>query len=157
VADSALCIAFGVVLLVLAIVADVVGSEVRRRADRRADELRQRADRRAGELVRKFLMPAELEQLRCRAYLDVPSRATAGRIYRIPAQPGIVTVIEYGKPIMRLCLLPTRALPAAEHVLVHKLLLEGAEADYWQRANCFAWGLGGGSPGIPAPITPSKP
>jgi hypothetical protein len=36
---------------------------------------------------------------------------------------------------MRLCLQPACSVAEREHVLVHKLLLEGAEREYWQRAN----------------------
>jgi hypothetical protein len=94
-----------------------------------------RADRRADLLVRELLTPIEFDQLRVQGYLDVRSRLTTGRIYRIPAQPGFVTVIDWGRKELLLCAQPTRTIPAAEYVLVHKMLLEGAEEDYWKRAN----------------------
>jgi hypothetical protein len=93
------------------------------------------ANQRANMLVRELLSPDELEQLRSNGYLTVPSRSTPGRVYRIPAQPGLVIVVDAGEPGIRLCLQPARSLPEPEHVLVHKLLLEGAEREYWQRAN----------------------
>jgi hypothetical protein len=93
------------------------------------------ADRRAERLVRDLLTPAELAQLQKHGYLDVPSRAVPGRIYRIPARPGLVTVVEANRPAVRLCLQPARPFPAPEHVVAHKLLLEGAEDEYWRRAN----------------------
>jgi hypothetical protein len=43
--------------------------------------------------------------------------------------------VDAGKPGIRLCLQPTCSVPEREHVLVHKLLLEGSELEYWQRAN----------------------
>ena len=93
------------------------------------------ANRRADMLVREFLTPDELSQLQQSGYLAVPSRSTPGRVYRVPAQPGIVTVVDAGKPVMRLCLQPAYSLPEREHVLIHKLLLEGAEREYLRRAN----------------------
>jgi hypothetical protein len=86
-------------------------------------------------LIREFLTPDELGQLQRCGYLAVPSGTTPGRVYRIPARPGVVTVVDAGKPGIRLCLQPTCSVPEREHVLVHKLLLEGSELEYWQRAN----------------------
>lgn len=86
-------------------------------------------------LVRAHLTDEELGELQRYGYLSVPSATTQGRVYRVPARPGPVTVVEAGKPVMRLCLQPATSLPEPEHVLVHKLLLEGAELHYLQRAN----------------------
>jgi hypothetical protein len=94
-----------------------------------------RANGRADMLVREFLTPDELGQLQLYGFLTVPSGSTPGRVYRIPAWPGFVTVVDAGKPVIRLCLQPACSVPEREHVLVHKLLLEGAEREYWQRAN----------------------
>lgn len=99
---------------------------------------RSRAAQRADRLVRTLLTPAELRQLDEEGHLDVPSRSTPGRIYRIPARPDLLTVLDAGKPVAWLCLRPARAIPEREHVIVHKLLLEAAEADYWRRANCVS-------------------
>jgi hypothetical protein len=93
------------------------------------------ANRRADMLVQELLSSDELDQLRRHGYLTVPSSKTPGRVYRIPAQPGLVIVVDAGEPGVRLCLQPARSLPEREHVLVHKLLLEGAECEYWKRAN----------------------
>jgi hypothetical protein len=121
---------------------------------------RQRAQRRADTLVRELLTPDELGTLQARGYLDVPSRITPGRVYRIPARPGLVTVIDAGGFATRLCLVPARGVPERELILVHKLLLEGAEDEYWQRANRLTglWWPGpdpaqvvlwtGGAPGV---------
>jgi hypothetical protein len=92
------------------------------------------ANRRAVMLVRELLSPNELDQLRRDGYLTVPSRSTPGREYRIPERPGVVTVVDGGEPGVRLCLQPAHSLPEREHVIVHKLLLEGAEQEYWRRA-----------------------
>jgi hypothetical protein len=101
----------------------------------RGELARTRAQRRADTLVRELLTPDELGTLQARGYLDVPSRLTPGRVYRIPARPGLVTVIDQGQLATRLCLVPARTVPEPELILVHKLLLEGAESEYWQRAN----------------------
>jgi hypothetical protein len=93
-----------------------------------------RATRRAEELVRRFLSTAELEQLDSRSFLDVPSRAHAGRFYRVPAYEGIVTVFESGFMIQRLCIRPSEQLPSREHVLAHKAMLESSEDEYVRRA-----------------------
>jgi hypothetical protein len=106
------------------------------------------ANRRAEKLVRELLTPDELGQLQRDGYLAVPSGSTPERVYHIPARPGVVTVIDAGKPVMRLCLQPAYSLPEHEHVIVHKLLLEGAEQEYWQRANRLIGQL------WPAPIAP---
>lgn len=101
----------------------------------RGERRRKRAQQRADALVRELLTPDELGTLQARGYLDVPSRITPGRVYRIPARPGLVTVIDAGGFATRLCLVPARTVPERELILVHKLLLEGDEAAYWQRAN----------------------
>ena|SRR5579871_3456694 len=94
-----------------------------------------RANRRAVQLLDKLLDPTELAKLRAVGYLEVQSRSTPGRRYRIPQQPGFVTVFDEGIPVLCLCSQPTTTLPAAEYVLLHKILLEGAEDDYWTHAN----------------------
>lgn len=96
---------------------------------------RVRANRRAAHLVRGLLTPKEVHLLESRGYLDVASPSTPDRVYRIPACPGTVAVMDRGVISAWLCAQPVRSLPAAEHVLVHKLLLEGAEAEYWLCAN----------------------
>jgi hypothetical protein len=93
------------------------------------------AERRAEALVREFLTADDLSMLHYEGYLTVPSGGTPGRVYRIPARPGAVIVVDDGAPVVQLCLVPVRAIPEPERILAHKLLLEGAEADYWQRAN----------------------
>ena len=109
---------------------------------------REAVDHRADLLLRHLLTPEEIECLQSRGHLDVPSRTLPRRVYRIPADPGLVTVIDDGVPTLWLCAQPVRSLPASEHVLVHKLLLEGAESEYWRRANQFvSRGSNQGGPG----------
>lgn len=81
--------------------------------------------------------------MREHGYLDVPSRLSPGRIYRIPVDPGLVMVFNGPKLIMRLCLVPLRRVPRSELVLVHKLLLEGMEEEYWRQANRMIGGWWG--------------
>jgi hypothetical protein len=94
-----------------------------------------RAARRADLLVREVLSAAELAELDERGYLEVPSRTWPARRYRVPAWPGWVIVVEDGRAVSWLCLRPTRALPPRELVVVHKLMLEGAEQEYLRLAN----------------------
>jgi hypothetical protein len=109
----------------VACAAVVIGTSVRSR----------NATRCAEALLRQVLTSAELDQLNTLGYLDVASRTTPGRTYRVPASQGLVTVLDDGHVTMRLCLVPSRTVAEREHVLVHKLLLEGAEAEYWRQAN----------------------
>ncbi len=100
-----------------------------------------RAERRAEAVVRKLLTPLELRQLDVQGYLEVASGLTPGRVYRIPSSPGLVTVIDSGSLVTRLCLQPAQRLPDREHVLLHKLLLEGAEDVYLKTANSINPGV----------------
>lgn len=52
-------------------------------------------------------------------------------------QRGIVQVIENGRAIMRLCLQPVECLPDADIVVLHKLMIEGNEEAYLQKANKY--------------------
>jgi hypothetical protein len=98
---------------------------------------RREASARAATLVRQLLTADELKQLRVEGYLDVRSLSTPDRVYRVPGEPGLITVMDNGGGTMWLCAQPTRGLPPSEEVLVHKLLLEGAEEEYLRRANWF--------------------
>jgi hypothetical protein len=93
------------------------------------------ADRRADLLVRELLTGGELSDLERSGYLEVPSRIVPGRIYRVPEFRGSVRVVDGGSPAGGLCLQPTDEIPPRELVLLHKLMLEGAEADYLRIAN----------------------
>jgi hypothetical protein len=100
------------------------------------------ADHAAEALLRDVLPPEQYQQLRSRAYLEVPSPTYAGRIYRVPRGPGQVMVVEGGRVIERLCLQPVDYLPEADIILMHKLLIETDERRYLETANHFprsAW------------------
>lgn len=90
---------------------------------------------RADVTLRELLTPAEYAQVVERGYLEVPSRSYPGRIYRVPADGSAVVVHQPRTSPLYLCLRPVDRLPGAETVLVHKLLLEAAEEEYWRRAN----------------------
>lgn len=95
------------------------------------------ADHTAETLLRDSLTRQEYAQLCSRAYLDVPSRAYSDRVYRVPRGPGQVQVVVGGKVVERLCLQPLEALPEADIILMHKLLIEGDERMYLETANHF--------------------
>lgn len=95
------------------------------------------ADHHAEMLLRDKLSHEEYRQLSSHSYLEVPSRSYANRIYRVPRGPGQVQVVEGGRVIERLCLQPLEALPEADVILMHKLLIEGDESAYLATANHF--------------------
>src|SRR3989475_5202039 len=92
------------------------------RAWRAAEE---RADERAEALLRELLSEEEYRQLGQLGYLEVRSRAQPGRRYRIPRHCGLVQVLEDAAPITQLCVRSTEPVPAADGVLMHKLMIEG--------------------------------
>ena len=100
--------------------------------------------RRAQHLVRHVLSDQEYAQLRHEGFLEVPSRARPGRTYRIPAGGSPVAALEPDGRVVYLCLQPTEPIPRVELVVVQKLMLEGAEEDYWRRANRVGRALGRG-------------
>ena len=101
---------------------------------------RHEAEQRARVLLRQLIGDAEFERLTKRGYLDVPSTLFPGRIYRVPYFQGMVNVIEGGIGTMQLCIVPTRWVPEADVVIIHKLLIEGDEARYLRLANHFPAG-----------------
>jgi hypothetical protein len=99
------------------------------------------AESRAKVLLREMLTENQYQQLiRC-GYLEVASPSTYNRIYRIPGAGGLVKVYEGGCPIMELCLQPAEPLPDGDVVVMHKLMIEGNEQEYLQKANHFAPGI----------------
>ena len=100
--------------------------------------------RRADALVEGVLSPDELAQLRRDGFLEVRSRSRPGRTYRIPSGGSPVAALEPDGRVVYLCLQPAEPIPRQELVVVQKLLLEGAEDDYWRRANRVGRALGGG-------------
>ncbi len=99
------------------------------------------AQNRARNLLREMLSPAEYQQIARCGYLDVKSASFEQRIYRVPATGGLVKVIDRGCPVMELCLQSVEPLPEGDVVLMHKLMIEGNEQEYLQRANRFAPGI----------------
>jgi hypothetical protein len=96
---------------------------------------RRDADRRAERLLRDVLTPDELTWLDGRGYLEVPSRAHPGRTYRVPRDGGVVVMYERGRAVAGLCVQSVEPIPMADAVAMHKLMIEGAEEVYLQRAN----------------------
>jgi hypothetical protein len=103
-----------------------------------------RARRQAEDLVRHVLSDAEYAQLRREGFIEVRSRRVPGRGYRIPAGGSPVAALEPDGRLVYLCLQPALPVPPQELVLIQKLLLEGDEDEFWQRANRVGRALGRG-------------
>lgn len=95
------------------------------------------AERRAADLLRAVLTAEQCRQLLWRGYLEVPSPTTAQRVYRVPRSRGYIQVFENGQVVMRLCVQPVEYLPDADVVVLHKLMIEGNEEYYLQKANKY--------------------
>jgi len=95
------------------------------------------AERCAGDLLRDTLTSEQLRQLTWHGYLEISSPTEPQRVYRVPKLKGYVQVIENGRAIMRLCLQPVECLPDADVVVLHKLMIEGNEEAYLQKANKY--------------------
>ena len=93
------------------------------------------ADQRANELLRSVLSSEQYEQLTRSGYLDIPSPHNAGCIYRVPRVQGLVKVIEQGRHRESLCLQPLERVPEADHIVMHKLMIEANEETYLRTAN----------------------
>jgi len=92
---------------------------------------------RTPHLLRDILTAEQLRQLTWRGYLEISSPTKLQRIYRVPRSKGYVQVIENGRVNMYLCLQPVECLPAADIVVLHKLMIEGNEEAYLQKANNY--------------------
>jgi len=99
------------------------------------------AESRAKALLRETLPDSQYQQLNKLGYLEVSSPSNEHRIYRIPGTGGLVKVYERGCAVMELCLQPAEPLPDSDIVLMHKLMIEGDEQEYLQKANHFAPGI----------------
>jgi hypothetical protein len=95
------------------------------------------ANEKAEKVVISVLSPTEYQQLHQLGYVDIASPSYPGRYYRVPAGQGMVSVMESGRCIERLCAQPTTPIPDREIVLIHKLMIEGNEQEYLQTANHF--------------------
>ena len=102
-----------------------------RRSDRGA------AEARATALLEDLLTEDERRQLERDGYLGVPSPSRPGRTYRVPRHRGQVRVYEGRALVMTLCVGPVGRLPDGDVVLLHKLMIEGDEAEYLRAANRF--------------------
>lgn len=99
------------------------------------------AESRAKALLREMLSEYQYQQLIKFGYLEVDSPTISHRTYRIPGTGGLVKVFENGSPTMELCLQPAEPLPDGDVVVMHKLMIEGNEQEYLQKANHFAPGI----------------
>ena len=95
-------------------------------------------------MVAGVLTEAECLQLRRHGYIEVQSRLVPGRRYRVPRGGAPVASLEPDGRVVYLCLQPAKSVPRNELVVLHKLLLEAAEAEYWQRANRVGRAMGRG-------------
>lgn len=95
------------------------------------------AERRAHELVSLMLNREQLAQLNGLGFIELRSRLITGRTYRVPRRRGQVQVYEQGHHAGSLCIQPTRWVPDADVLLMHKLMIEGNEAEYLRTANFF--------------------
>jgi hypothetical protein len=95
------------------------------------------AQERADALLRHVLGEESYRLLDRRGYLDVTSPSRPRRIYRIPRHHGQVKVYEGGVPVMALCVQSVEPIPDGDAVLMHKLMIEGNEAEYLKVANRF--------------------
>jgi len=99
------------------------------------------AEGRAKALLREMLSDSQYQQLLKFGYLEVSSPSIDNRVYRIPSAGGLVKVYERGCAVMELCLQPAEPLPDSDVVVMHKLMIEGNEQEYLQKANHFAPGI----------------
>ena len=100
--------------------------------------------RRADALVSRVLSEKERSELRSNGFFEVPSGLVPGRRYRIPVGGAPVAALEPDGRVVYLCLQPDAPVAHNELVVIHKLFLEGAEAEYWQRANRVGRAMGRG-------------
>ena len=103
-----------------------------------------RARRRAEDLVRHMLSDGEYAQLCREGFIELRSRRVPGRRYRIPAGGSPVAALEPDGRLVYLCLQPVLPVPRQELLVIQKLLLEGDEDAFWQRANRVGRALGRG-------------
>jgi hypothetical protein len=106
-----------------------------RKRSPRSYRLRAEAERRAELLLRDVLTDVEYQQFVRRGYLEVRSTTFPSRTYLVPERQGPVTVCEYGRPIMRLCVQCVDRVPDHDTVAMHKLMIDGNEQEYLRLAN----------------------
>ena len=106
----------------------------KRLADRWSRDAKYAEDK-SSALLHEVLSESECQHLERFACLMVPSPSRPRRTYCIPSRPGMVTVYESGKQVMRLCLQPVDSLPSGDMVLMLKLMIEANEEEYLRMAN----------------------
>ena len=102
---------------------------------RRSYRIRADAERRAEQMLREILGEPLFQQFIRRGYLEVRSPTFPTRVYLVPERQGPVTVCEFGKPVMRLCVQCVDRVPDYDAVAMHKLMIEGNEHEYLRIAN----------------------
>lgn len=95
------------------------------------------AQERAEALLKHVLSEDEYRSLDRRGYLEVKSPSRPRRVYRIPRHQGQVKVYEGGVPLMALCVQSVDPIPDGDTIVMHKLMIEGNEAEYLRVANRF--------------------
>lgn len=95
------------------------------------------AQARAQELLADVIGAEAFARVARCGYLEVPSPSIAHRVYRVPTARGQVEVFEDDQLVMKLCVVPTKALPDGDLVLMHKLMIEANEDYYLKVANRF--------------------
>src|SRR5438093_5649816 len=102
---------------------------------RRSYRVRAEAERRAEQMLRDILGEQPFHQFIRRGYLEVRSPTFPTRAYLVPERQGPVTVCEFGKPVMRLCVQCVERVPDYDTVAMHKLMIEANEQEYLRVAN----------------------
>jgi hypothetical protein len=102
---------------------------------RRSYHVRAEAERRAERMLRDIIGEPSFQQFIRRGYLEVRSPSFPTRVYLVPERQGPVTVCEFGKPVMRLCVQCVDRVPDYDAVAMHKLMIEGNEQEYLRVAN----------------------
>jgi hypothetical protein len=95
------------------------------------------ADRRAHELLRSVLNGEQYGQLMRNSYLEIKSPRDPGCIYRVLRTQGLVRVIEHGRHKANLCVQTRDAVPGADILVIHQLMIGADEETYLQTANTF--------------------
>ncbi|HEX6818689.1 MAG TPA: hypothetical protein VF120_09970, partial [Ktedonobacterales bacterium] len=109
-----------------------------RERDRKQIQERIQAEQRAEALLGEFLTEEQRHQLANEGFVEVPSKLTPGRAYRVPRSGRFPLVYEHGIPVCRLCVGPIEPLPSADLVLCHLLLIRSDEQRYLATANRIA-------------------
>lgn len=138
---AGLALALGAMSLLLGCVLThferVQASAWRAGAENKPASVSSTAQERSLALLKDVLSEQEFEQWTRQGYLDVSSPNEAQRIYRIRRADGLVRVYEQGKAVRALCLQPVEPLPSNDLVVLHKLMIQGNEQEYVQKANLY--------------------